>query len=73
MMFGKLIQKIEDYGPFAMFATVAAVTSFFVLLAVLTEGWILAIIPPIGLGVIISAWIDVRRDERKLRDKEEQQ
>jgi 4-hydroxybenzoate polyprenyltransferase len=64
-MFYKIAQKIEEYGVPAMVVVVATVVTTFVGLFVITKGWALALIPPIGFWVIIQAWIDVKRDERK--------
>lgn len=64
-MVSKIANKIEEYGVMAMVAVIAASVFFFVFLFLITKGWILAIVPPLGLFVIVKAYIDVKKDERK--------
>jgi predicted membrane protein len=64
-MFYKLANKIEEYGVPAMIAVLIAFITLFGLLFILTKGWVIVVLPVIGLWVIIQAWIDVKKDERK--------
>lgn len=64
-MVSKIANKIEEYGIAAMVAVICAMVFFFAFLFIITKGWVLALFPPLGLFVIVKAYIDVKKDERK--------